>query len=184
MSSDCIVETTPTNVTPSCFSISSSVLIVVSKYSSKKAIPTPIIPPNTIAIAIFNVGFGSTGDGFSGVTASDKILTLSTFMSSTTSSWKTATVALAIFVASYGSASLTATVTTCESSSLDTLILSASSLALYGNSNVSTTSSKMALLVMMTLYVLMSSTFVRIVPESICISESSCLLWLTINCDD
>src|SRR5699024_12353244 len=98
----------------------------------------PIIPPKTIAIAIFNVGFGSTGDGFSCVTASESIFTLSTFMSSTTSSWKTATVALAIFVASYGCASFTATVTTCVSSSLDTLILSVYVLECLGGFIIST----------------------------------------------
>src|SRR5699024_9078014 len=157
-SSPSIVETTPTIDTPKCFSISSSVLIVVSKYSNKKAKPTPIIPPNTIAIAIFNVGRGSTGVGFAFVSASDKIFTLSTFIKSTISSWNTATIAFSISVASAVFSSFTVTDTTCESSSLETVILSASVDVVISKFNISITSSKIALLVIMTLYVLISST--------------------------
>src|SRR5690554_4018829 len=57
-------------------STSCSVLIVWSKYSNKKASPTPTINPRTTEIAIFNVKFGLTGEGLDPTLASDKILTL------------------------------------------------------------------------------------------------------------
>src|SRR5699024_6823768 len=153
------------------------VLIVVSKYSNKKAKPTPIIPPNTTAMSIIKIGRVSTGVGIAFVSGSDKIITLSTFIKSTISSWNTATVALAIAVANAGFSSFTVTDTTCESSSLKTVILSASVFVVISKSNTSITSLRIALLVIMTLYVLISSTFVRIIPESICIlSDVSCSL--------
>src|SRR5699024_133723 len=168
---------------PSFVSISSSVRTFVSKYSSKNAIPTPIINPRTIAMAILSIGFGSTGDGSALVTASVNMLTLSTFIISGMRSWNTWTVVLAISVARFGSGSFTETVTTCESCSLETWIFDANVSGEYDKSSSSITSVNMAALVMMTLYVLISSTFVLIVPESICISElCSGWVWFTMNC--
>src|SRR5690606_12232941 len=165
-------------------SMSFSVWTFVSKYSIKKAKPTPIIKPSTTAMAMFNTGFGSTGVGFSGVIALVSTLTLSTFMISGIISWNTATVSFAISVAKCGSGSLTLTVTTCEFCSLETSILPFNSSGVYVRSKLSMTTSKIALLVMMTLYVLISSMLVRMTFWSICAFwyGPSFFAWLTMNC--
>src|SRR5699024_6260767 len=82
------------------------------------------------AIAIFKLGLGATGLGFSVISASDRTLTLSTFNKSGNLSLKISTVALAIFAARTGSGSFTVTLTTLEFCALDTRILPSNCLAL------------------------------------------------------
>ena len=54
--------TTPSIGRPKCFSISSGFLIFVSIYSNKNTTKSPIISPNTVAIATFITLLGLTGD--------------------------------------------------------------------------------------------------------------------------
>src|SRR5690625_2504928 len=75
-----IVIMDPITGSPKICSTSCSDLIVWSKYSNKKASPTPTIKPRTIEIATFNVKCGLTGDGSGPILAGERILTLSTFI--------------------------------------------------------------------------------------------------------
>src|SRR5690606_32772880 len=130
-----------------------SFLMDVSKYSNRKAIPTPSIRPMTAAIAMFSIGFGATGDGFSFNTAGDKIETLSTLIKSEISLSNTFAVVLAISTASAGSSSCTVTLTTCEFSAVATVILLLSCSTDISRSNWLDTSSNIAGLLMITEYV-------------------------------
>src|SRR5690625_1664522 len=133
---------------------------------------------------MFSFVFGSIGFGFSVVYASVSILTLSTFRMSGILSWNVVTTEFAMVVAVCGFGSFTSTLTTCEFCSLVTFMFFASSPGLYGKFSSSMTSWSIARLVIITLYVLMSSTFVRMVLESIWKSWSWLLFpWLTMNCE-
>src|SRR5699024_12308338 len=101
-------------------SISSSVVILMSNDENNNEIPTPTIPTRTTAIAMFNIGFGATGEGSSPMFAFVNTLTLSTCIISRILSWNVSTVVLAMSTAKLGFSSVAVTVTTCEFSSLDT----------------------------------------------------------------
>src|SRR5699024_5756637 len=115
-----MVEMVPKIGSSNTSSTSFGVFTVVSKYSNKNANPTPNMAPNTRPIAMFNLGFGFTGDGFSDISATDYILTLSTLINSVISSLNTSVVSLAMVTATFGLLSCTLMSITCDSSTLST----------------------------------------------------------------
>src|SRR5699024_7189706 len=125
---------------------------------------------------------GLTGFGLATSSAVVRILTLSTFIISGISSWKVETTSFTIIEATGCFGSETVTVTTGDFSALETVIFSAKVDAPLFKFSASMTSSSIAGVVIITLYVVITSTFVRIVLES----NSSCSLpfgSFTINCD-
>lgn len=91
-----------------------------------------MIPNNVPASspsAITRYGLGLTGTGFSFACALDKMLILSTFMTVGVIFLNAWAVSLAIVAAISGSESVAVIFMTCESCSVDTVILSASSSA-------------------------------------------------------